>query len=116
MENVKINLSFSTNLNYILLNLKKAIEEANSLENQTYLELSKAQIIEYLNDIYLKLLPWQDNYNTQNYEIIIKNYKEIEVTISQLELCLADYDSIFHIEGISYSLFQIGKILSIYNK
>ena len=32
--------------------------------------------------------------------------------ISQLELCLVEFDNKFHIEGISYSIFQIGKIIS----
>ena len=31
--------------------------------------------------------------------------------ISELEFCLADLENIFHMNGISYSLFQIGKIL-----
>lgn len=36
----------------------------------------------------------------------------IEPIISELKLCLADLENIFHMNGISYSLFQIGKILS----
>ncbi len=55
---------------------------------------------------------WQNFYELKNYEMIINKYKEIESVISMLELCLADYDNVFHIEGIAYSLFQIGKILS----
>lgn len=42
----------------------------------------------------------------------MSEYKEIESIISQLELCLVEFDNKFHIEGISYSIFQIGKILS----
>ena len=47
-ENEKLNLNFSSNLNYALLNLEKAINEAINLEDKIYLELSKDQIIEYL--------------------------------------------------------------------
>ena len=108
----KINLDFSSNLNYALLNLKKAIDEINNLEDKIYLELSKDQIIDYLNYVYAHIKCWQDSYELKNYEMIINKYSEIESIISQLELCLADYDNKFHIEGISYSIFQIGKILS----
>lgn len=58
-----------------------------------YFELSNDELINYINDVYLK----------------IKKYEPI---ISELELCLADLENIFHMNGISYSLFQIGKILS----
>lgn len=40
-ENKKMDLKFSSNLNYALLNLEKAINEASNLENKLYLELSK---------------------------------------------------------------------------
>lgn len=46
-ESEKLNLNFSSNLNYALLNLEKAINEAINLEDKIYLELSKNQIIEY---------------------------------------------------------------------
>lgn len=115
-ESKKLNLNFSSNLNYALLNLEKAINEAINLEDKIYLELSKDQIIEYLNYVHTQMKCWQDNYESKTYETIIKNYKKIESIISQLELCLADYDSKFHMDGISYSVFQIGKILSIIKK
>ena len=115
-ENKKINLSFSSNLNYVLSNLEHAIDEAIDLEDKTYLELSKKQIIEYLNHVYKNIKCWQKCYETKDYELIISKYKEIESIISQLELCLAEFDNKFHIEGISYSIFQIGKILSEINK
>ena len=111
-ENEKLNLNFSSNLNYALLNLEKAINEAINLEDKIYLELSKDQIIKYLNYAHTNMKCWQDNYKSKKYETIIRQYKKIESIISQLELCLADYDSKFHMEGISYSVFQIGKILS----
>lgn len=110
------NLDFSGNLNYALSNLKKVIDEANDLEDKIYLEISKSQIIKYLNCAYTNIKDWQTYYESKEYDAIIKNYKEIESIISQLELCLADYDDKFHIDGISYSIFQIGKVLSIVKK
>lgn len=111
-ENKKIDLEFSNNLNYVLENLKHAIDESDDLENKIYLELSKQQIIEYLNYVYTNIKDWKNSYETKNYKIIKDKYKEIESIISQLELCLVEFDNKFHIEGISYSIFQIGKILS----
>ena len=111
-ENEKISLEFSNNFNYALLNLKQAIEVTNTLEDKTYLELTKQQIIDYLNYVYVNIKDWEKNYETGNYEIIADKYKEIESIISQLELCLVEFDNKFHIEGISYSIFQIGKIIS----
>ena len=112
MKNEKLNLNILDNLNYSLLNLKNAINEANNLEDKVYFELSKGQIIEYLNYVYTSIKGWENDYKVNNYEVIIKQYKNVESIISELELCLADYDSKFHIDGISYSVFQIGKILS----
>ena len=110
------NLDFSGNLNYALSNLKKVIDEANDLEDKIYLEISKSQIIKYLNYAYTNIKDWQTYYESKEYDAIINNYEEIESIISQLELCLADYDDKFHIDGISYSIFQIGKVLSIVKK
>ena len=111
-DNEKISLEFSNNFNYALFNLKQAIELTNTLEDKTYLELTKQQIIDYLNYVYVTIKDWEKNYETGNYEIIADKYKEIESIISQLELCLVEFDNKFHIEGISYSIFQIGKIIS----
>ena len=96
--------------------MKKVIDEANDLEDKIYLEISKSQIIKYLNYAYTNIKDWQTYYESKEYDAIINNYKEIESIISQLELCLADYDDKFHIDGISYSIFQIGKVLSIVKK
>ena len=115
-ETAKLNLSFSNNLNYALLNLEKAIDEANKLEDKVYIEISKGEIIKYLNFVYTNIKSWKDSYDTKKYELMINKYKEIESIVSQLELCLADYDNKFHMDGISYSIFQIGKILSIIKK
>lgn len=112
----KISNEFYNNLNYTLLNLKQAIEEANALEDKIYLELTKQQIIDYLNYVYVNIKNWEKSYETRNYRIIIDKYKKIESIISELELCLVEFDNKFHIEGISYSIFQIGKIISNSNK
>ena len=111
-ENPKTNLELSKNLNYALLNLKQDIEEANSLEDKIYFELTKQQIIEYINYAYTNIKNWKNDYETNNYKLIANEYKEIESIISQLELCLVEFENEFHMEGISYSIFQIGKIIS----
>lgn len=111
-ENKKTNLELSKNLNYALSNLKQDIEEANSLEDKIYFELTKQQIIEYINYAYTNIKNWKNDYETNNYKLIANEYKEIESIISQLELCLVEFENEFHMEGISYSIFQIGKIIS----
>lgn len=109
-------IDFLNNLEYILINLENDKEKANSLENKIYFELSKDEIINYINDVYLKIKKWNYYYEIKKYELIISEYKMIEPIISELELCLADLENIFHMNGISYSLFQIGKILSSIKK
>lgn len=111
-ESKKVDLDFSNNLNYALSNLKQAIEEANVLKDKTYLELSKQQIIDYLSYVYVNIKKWENDYESKKYKAIADKYKEIESIISQLELCLVEFDSLFHIEGISYSIFKIGKTIS----
>lgn len=105
-------IDFLNNLEYILINLENDKEKANSLENKMYFELSKDELINYINDVYLKIKKWNYYYEIKKYELIISEYKMVEPIISELELCLADLENIFHMNGISYSLFQIGKILS----
>ncbi len=111
-DKTNFNTDFQSNLDYVLTNLEKDISEANSLEDKLYLEISKSEIIKLLNYVYKNVKCWQNDYNEKKYDIIINKYAEIESIISQLELCLADYDEKFHMNGISYSIFQIGKILS----
>lgn len=103
--------NFFNNLEYILIHLEKDIDEANNLEDKIYFELSKNEIINHINDVYLKIKKWNYYYETKKYELIISEYKVVEPIISELELCLTDLENIFHMNGISYSLFQIGKIL-----
>lgn len=111
-DKINFNTDFQSNLDYVLTNLEKDISEANILEDKLYLEISKSEIIKLLNYVYKNVKCWQDDYNEKKYDIIINKYAEIESIISQLELCLADYDEKFHMDGISYSIFQIGKILT----
>lgn len=111
-ENKDLNTNFQSNLDYVLINLEKDIFKAKNLEDKLYLEISKSEIIESLNYVYKNIKCWEDSYNEKKYEVIINKFGEIESIISQLEFCLADYENLFHMDGISYSTFQIGKILS----
>lgn len=107
-----VNNSFLSNLKYILDNLEKDKKEVNNLEDKRYLELSKTEVITYINCVYEEIKLWEDYYKTKKYENIIIKYKKVESIISELELCLADYEDKLNMNGISYSIFQIGEILS----
>ena len=109
--NKDLNLNLLSDLNYALINLEKDINEVNNLEDKIYLEISKSEILNYLNDVYLEIRNWKKRYEEKDYDAIINKYKEVESIISQLELCLADYEDKFHMNGISYSIYQIGKRL-----
>lgn len=111
MEKEVSQTNFLNNLEYILIHLEKDIDEANNLEDKMYFELSKNELINHINDVYLKMKKWNYYYETKKYDLIISEYKVLESIISELEFCLADLENIFHMNGISYSLFQIGKIL-----
>ena len=54
----------------------------------------------------------EKNLKKEQIDLIVKDYKKIESIISELELCLADLDDEFHLEEISFALFNIGKMLS----
>ena len=107
---------FLSNLDYILSYLKKNISEANSLDDKLYFELSKKEIINYFNKVYLQINKWKSYYELKKIDLIINDYNEVESIISELEVCLAGYDDKFHINGISYSLYEIGNILTIIRK
>lgn len=111
MEKEVSQTNFLNNLEYILIHLEKDIDEANNLEDKMYFELSKNELINHINDVYLKMKKWNYYYETKKYDLIISEYKVVESIISELELCLVDLENIFHMNGISYSLVQIGKIL-----
>lgn len=111
----QVELKLQNELNYIITTLKEDIEKVNELDDKVYLELSKEEIIDYLKYAYNNLKTWSQDFNNKQYKQIVNNYKKIESILSELELCLADCDNQFHLDGISYSLFQIGKILGDYN-
>lgn len=75
-ESKKVDLDFSNNLNYALSNLKQAIEKANVLKDKTYLELSKQQIIDYLNYVYVNIKKWKNDYEA-------KNTKQLQINIKK---------------------------------
>ncbi len=104
--------SFKNNLNYVLDNLERSIINAEFLEDKIYLELTKKEIIDYLDYVNKIIKNWEEFYKSGNYDDIREKYKEVESIISELELCLADYKVKFNMDGISYAIFQIGNILS----
>ena len=102
---------FFSNIEYILNQLEKNIDEVNILEDKMYFDLTKNELINYISAVYFKVKEWKCYYENHKYDLIISEYNEIESIISELEFCLADLENTFHMNGISYSLFQIGKIL-----
>ena len=106
-------MGIKENLEYVLVNLEKCINESKSLEDKEYLELTKKEVVYYLNNVYKIIKEWEILYNNRNYDAIKVRYKEVESLISELELCLADYKDIFNIDGISYAIFEIGKKLKV---
>ena len=106
-------MEIKEHLEYALVNLEKCINESKFLEDKEYLELTKKEVIDYLNNVYKIIKEWEILYNNRNYDAIKVRYKEVESLISELELCLADYKDIFNIDGISYAVFEIGKKLKI---
>lgn len=109
----KNNNNFQNNLKYYLLtNLEKDISKADNLEDKIYFEMAKSEIQKALKYIYESIKNWEKQYNEKKYEAIASKFNEINSLTSLLEFCLADYESEFHMDGISYSVFQIGKDLS----
>ena len=108
----KNNNNFQNNLKYLLTNLEKDISKADSLEDKIYFEMAKSEIQKALKYIYESIKNWEKQYNEKKYEAIASKFNEINSLTSLLEFCLADYESEFHMDGISYSVFQIGKDLS----
>ena len=106
-------MEIKENLEYALVNLEKCINESKTLKDKDYLELTKKEVVDYLNNIYKIIKEWEILYNNRNYDAMKIKYKEVESLISELELCLADYQDIFNIDGISYAVFEIGKKLKI---
>ena len=53
---------FLSNLEYILIELEKDINEVNNLEDKIYFELTKNELVNYINDVYLKIKEWNYYY------------------------------------------------------
>ena len=77
--------NFLNNLEYILIHLEKDIDEANNLEDKMYFELSKNELINHINDVYLKIKKWNYYYETKKYDLIISEYDVVEPIISYKE-------------------------------
>lgn len=103
---------FDENIKYMTDQIEKNLKNIDVLKQDFYFEISKKQIVDSFNSMLSSLKSWQQYFNDNKINRIQKNYKELESNISELELCLADYDDIFHCEGISYALYQIGHLLS----
>lgn len=103
---------FDENIKYMTDQIEKNLKNIDILKQDFYFEMSKKQIIDSFKSVLSSLESWQQYFNDSEIYRIQKNYKELESNVSELELCLADYDDIFHCEGISYALYQIGHLLS----
>ena len=103
---------FNEKIKYMIHQIEKNLKNIDILKQDFYFEMSKKQIIDSFNSVLSSLESWQQYFNDSEIYRIQKNYKELESNISELELCLADYDDIFHCEGISYALYQTGHLLS----
>lgn len=102
---------FNENIKYIIDQIKNNLNNINVLENKVYVEMSKEQIIESFSKALSSLEKWQKEFKNNNLSNIQKEYKEIESIMSELEWSLFDYEKIFHCEGMSYTLYQIGNLL-----
>lgn len=102
---------FDENIKYMIDQIEKNLKSVSTLNQDFYFEMSKNQIVNSFNDLLLSLKSWQQHFDDSKIYYIQENYKEVESNISELELCLADFDNIFHCEGISYALYQIGNLL-----
>ena len=91
------------------------LNNTHNLEKEYYFEMSKEQIFSSFKNILLSLKKWKKYFYNNDIKKIKEEYKQIESNIAILELCLADYDDIFHCEGISYSFYEIGNILNNVN-
>lgn len=102
---------FNKNIKYMINQIESNLNDIENLENELYLEISKKQVAENLKKVLSTIKKWPEYFTTNNINSIQQEYKKVESDISELELCLADYDDIFHLDGISYALYQIGKLL-----
>lgn len=99
------------NVDYIFENVKKDLKIINTINNELYFELTKEEIVNCLNKVYDRLTSWKKYLLEENIDKISKEYKDVEGIISELELCLIDYDNLLNIEAISYTFYQLGNEL-----
>lgn len=99
-------------INHIIDELKIAQEWSKNIKDDIYLELSKDEIINYFEKLYCNISKWNLYYRNKEIDKIISNYKQYESIISELELCLLDYDDIISITDISLSYYELGKKLT----
>ncbi len=99
-------------LNRIIMELEKAKECSYKLESEIYEELSKEEIISYFDELYNNISQWNIYLQNNESKKIISNYKKYESIISELELCLMDYDDDIRITDISLSYYELGKKLT----
>lgn len=108
---------FLDNTKYIIKNIEEDLKKIYLLDDdRTYIELNKKQIEDMFKYVLKSIKKWEELYKKDNYLEIINNYKTIEGYVSELNLCLAAYDKDFHTDGISYSVLEIGKILTKVNQ
>ena len=99
------------NIDYIIKQIEINLNNINVLKKELYFEMSKKQIVDCFKKISITVKKWKQYIDNNDTYSIQKEYKEIESDVSELELCLVEYDNIFHCEGISYSLHKIGNSL-----
>ena len=106
-----LNQEINNHLTYMIKQMEENLGHIDVLKQEVYFEMTREQIVDSFNKTLAKLKDWKKHIISQDYSIIKEEYKNLESTIAELELCLADNDSLFHMEGISYALYQIGKLL-----
>ncbi len=99
-------------INHIIDKIKIAQEWSKNINDDIYLELSKDEITNYFDKLYYNISKWNTYYHNKEIYKIISNYKEYESIISELELCLIDYDDIISITDISLCYYELGKKLT----
>ncbi len=109
--NKNLKQEIENHLEYMLKQMEENLSHIDKLEEEKYFEMTKAQIMDSFNQVLIKLKEWKKQITSNDASLLKEEYHNLESIISELELCLADYDSLFHIEGISYALYQIGKML-----
>lgn len=107
----KQSIYFNKNIDYIKKQMTYNLNNTNKLRKNCCFEMSNKQIINCFKEILSSVTKWQKYFYNKDIDCIQREYKELESNMSELELCLADYDNLFHCEGMSYSLHEIGKVL-----